>query len=117
MEKKYWAFIVVFVWLLGLTLASFTGITGSAVKGESSWQCVQFACDEIFSFKEMQQQYCDFNGQDVVCNITLNGQAYQIPVNQINWSGVQPQCKKVRCVQEIPFRDVNYSLGERNASS
>jgi len=106
------AIVIAFIWLIALTVFNFSGITGMATAENNKWVCANAVCEEAYTLKEIQNQFCDFENNEIVCGISYNGQDTKLPISQINWSNIQPGCKKVRCIQEALTRDVNYTLDQ-----
>ncbi len=80
-----------------------------------SWRCSRAVCEEFIDGREWAKQNCDIkpvgvNGTNaLVCPVVINNQQYEIPIENLNLSAIQ-QCVKYRCVEETPYRAVNYTL-------
>lgn len=102
---------VLLVFLLWLSL-----LTVQTANPQTQWVCVQEVCVADEPGGELwAQQNCgpvldETTNQTVqACQITIDGQTQVIAQSEINLSAIR-NCIEFACVQEVPVRNVNYSL-------
>ena len=89
-----------------------TGLQFAAVKEDASkgsWECVQTSCSSYMTEGEIIDSVCTQNNGTYVCNVNVDGQTRQVPLNQLNLSSLR-FCDEYSCVKEAKVRSANYTL-------
>ena len=89
--------------------------TDSSLSSETAeWRCSLVECAETIELTgvEWAQQNCAITDEGTLCQVNLDtGQSQIIPLDQLNLSAITAtQCVKYVCVEEAPFRKVNYEI-------
>ncbi|MFP4119062.1 MAG: hypothetical protein ACLFTH_03330 [Candidatus Woesearchaeota archaeon] len=110
-------FTILYVLLIAAVVL--TGLQFAAVQqdaSEGSWECVQTACAEYMSEGQIIDSVCTQVNGTYLCNVNVDGQPGQVPLEQLNLSSLR-FCDEYVCVKEVNIRSANYTVNETVVSS
>jgi len=87
---------------------------GQMTNEDIQWKCSSVQCAEVQNIDgtTWAQQNCQITQNGTLCQVTFSdGQQTVVPIESINLSAIKAQqCTKFTCVEEVPYRVVNYTL-------
>ena len=109
--------------IIGITLLiSMTSLVlpllNSTEIDRTEWRCGVAECTEYvdISGEEWARENCEITAQGTICLAVFDdGRQFQIPLEEINLSAIEAtKCANYVCVEETPYRQVNYDISIEN---